>query len=257
MLFLPFSYIRYLIRAKRRHGTHSPFVYELVERCLSAKVDKNFDSSVKKLAKKLASDRSRITVTDHGAGSRVSKSKTRRISSLYRHASSGKKYGKLLYQLSTYYRPKRILEFGTSLGMGTISLHAGREDVQVSTVEACSQTLLQAIRNFEELQLDHITTFHSTFNELLATGRHVKYDLIFVDGHHSGEALLKYMDQLEALSHDETLFVLDDIRWSRDMYAAWQELISAEKYHVSIDLFRMGVLVKRPHQAKEHFTIRM
>ena len=56
-------------------------------------------------------------------------------------------------------------------------------------------------------------------------------------------------------THEQTLFLLDDIRWNDDMLKAWNELIKDPRFHVSIDFFRMGMLSQRNSQAKEHFTL--
>ncbi len=49
-------------------------------------------------------------------------------------------------------------------------------------------------------------------------------------------------------SREEALIIMDDIYWSKEMYAAWKEIISWPGVRVSIDLFQMGILVvtKRP-----------
>jgi hypothetical protein len=63
------------------------------------------------------------------------------------------------------------------------------------------------------------------------------------------------MQKLENHSHNDTIFILDDIRWSDDMFDAWNILRSSEKFNVSIDLFRMGILIPRKQQVKEHFIL--
>jgi hypothetical protein len=40
------------------------------------------------------------------------------------------------------------------------------------------------------------------------------------------------------------------------MLKAWEELKKSELFHVSFDLFRMGILTPRKHQAKQHFVFR-
>jgi hypothetical protein len=40
------------------------------------------------------------------------------------------------------------------------------------------------------------------------------------------------------------------------MLKAWEELTKSELFHVSIDLFRIGILTPRKQQAKEHFVFR-
>jgi hypothetical protein len=41
------------------------------------------------------------------------------------------------------------------------------------------------------------------------------------------------------------------------MYDAWIKIMNDPKYHLSIDLFRMGIISLRPGQEKEHFTLKL
>jgi predicted O-methyltransferase YrrM len=98
---------------------------------------------------------------------------------------------------------------------------------------------------------------HSTFDEYLAQNPKEIFDLVFIDGHHDGEALLRYLDALKNNTHDDTIFILDDIRWSVSMFDAWQKIIADPKCHVTMDFFRMGMVVRRPMQRKEHFVVKV
>ncbi len=255
-MFLPFQYLQYLWKAKGRHGFHSPFVYEFTDECLTTKIDKNFEKNVNLVIQKIKNSSVDIEMKDFGAGSKKLIGSKRKINAIYKNASTKGKYAKLLYKISKHYKYQNILEFGTSLGFGSVFLHADRNDIKILSVEACPQTLAIAHNNFDVLELKNITTINDTFSSFLDQKLNVKFDLIFVDGHHDGQALIEYMEKLENISHNDTLFILDDIRWSKSMFEAWNTLMKNEKYHVSMDLFKMGILLKRPQQTKEHFIVR-
>jgi predicted O-methyltransferase YrrM len=193
-------------------------------------------------------------VEDFGAGSKKLK-KFRKISALFKTSSSKGKYADLLYRIADFYKPNTILEFGTSLGIGTLHLQKGNPKSKITTIEACNETRKKALEHFESFNLS-INSVHSTFQDFLNLHNLEKFDLIFVDGHHDGAALQSYIEQLEKISHNETIYILDDIRWSSSMYEAWKQLIKSEKFHVTIDLFRFGIIIPRKQQKKQHFVVR-
>jgi hypothetical protein len=41
------------------------------------------------------------------------------------------------------------------------------------------------------------------------------------------------------------------------MFKAWKKIIKNENFHLTMDLFRMGIISKRPMQAKEHFVVKL
>ena len=249
-----FEYINYKWNAKGRHGIHSPFVYDLVDKVF--KID--FSSSNLALLyttfKSLKNNKKVITIKDFGAGSHKL-GKKRSIQQIFKISSSKGHYGKILYQLSNYFLPKQILEFGTSLGIGTLHFHLGNPASLITTIEACPETL-NFTKDFLKDKVSTINFIESTFSDFLNQISTEKYDLIFVDGHHDGKATIDYMQKLENHSHNDTIFILDDIRWSDDMFEAWNILRNSDKYNVSIDLFRMGILIPRKQQVKEHFVLR-
>lgn len=253
---LLFEYIKYRWKAKGRHGIHSPFIYDFVDKCQRIEFEKDILEARCTLFTRLKKDRRKIRVSDFGAGSRKMR-KERRVCDIFEIGSSRGKNGLLLYQLSRFYQPKNILEFGTSLGVGTIHLAIGNPDARIVTVEACKATLDIAIYNFNYLKINRIKTINSSFTSYLDSEIHGVFDLVFIDGHHDGEALLNYLDRLVPYSHEETIFVLDDIRWSDSMFKAYKKIISDDRFHVSIDLFRTGIVMRRKSQRKEHFVISM
>lgn len=218
-------------------------------------MDKNFLNTRKKWLQTIKKDREQFKITDLGAGSKRM-GETRSVSELAKKAGSKGLYGEILWKISRHYQPALMLELGTSIGLGAIHLKSGNPDGHLITVEGCDAILSQALKQFDAWNLSGITTICSSFDEFVTLPALGKYDLIFLDGNHSREATLNYMESLFAHTHSNTAIILDDIRWSEDMWDCWNYLVSDPRFHVSIDLGRMGILWRREDQTKEHFTIR-
>lgn len=248
------EYLKYKLKAKGRHGIHSPFVYSLVDKTLQKKISSEDKKIIHDYINSLKNNHSVIKITDFGAGSKKL-GKERKIAEIYKNASAKKKYGRLLYQLSRDLKPHKILELGTSLGVGTMHLHLGNSNSEITTIEGCPATFKFTGEQYFFKSEDKIQTIESKFQDFLE-GDESKYDLIYIDGHHDGEATLNYLELLANNSHDETIYILDDIRWSDDMFEMWNGLVDNTRYHLTIDFFRMGIISKRSHQQKEHFILK-
>lgn len=254
------DYIKYYFIAKGKHGTHSPFVYDFIDKCLSIPIKKEDLDLLKQWNKNLLSDHREIEIKDYGAGSKKLGTR-RKVSQIFKVSSSGKKYGALLYRITQHYQPKNILELGTSLGTGSLFLHLGNKNASITTVEGCPQTAQKAIEHLnkvvktDKIESDSYQIINEKFEN--AIERLTKpQDLIFIDGNHQSEAVLKLLDLLHQHIHDETIIIIDDIRWNNDMRILWETLKEDQNYHLTMDLLRMGIIMKRHHQKKEHFVIR-
>lgn len=83
------------------------------------------------------------------------------------------------------------------------------------------------------------------------------FDLIYFDGNHQRTATLKYFDWALNHIHNETVFIFDDIHWSKEMELAWEEIKLHPKVKITIDTYQWGFVFFRKEQEKEHFTIRV
>lgn len=249
------SYFHYWFNAKKRHNIHSPFVYELSDRCLSKVVSIEHKILINKQFEVLSSNNNTIQISDFGAGSKVMGNE-RKIRDIFKNSRSSKRYADLLYKLCAHYKPERVLEFGTSLAWGTLHMHLGNPNAKIDTIEGCPQTY-HVSKSMFPVDTEKVCFHDMTFEDFIESLSDQKYDLIFIDGNHRGSALLEYVEQLFDFSHDETIWILDDIRWSDDMWHAWNKIIEDNRFHVSIDFMRMGVILRRPTQVKEHFYLRL
>lgn len=250
------EYINYKLNAKGRHGVHSPFVYDLLDNCLRIKIPQNVYKRFLNYKKQLKQDDTQIDVTDLGAGSKKL-SNRRKVKDIAKISGTSSKYGKLLYKLVNHYQPKTILELGTSLGVGTFMMANGNSKSEVITIEGCPNTASISQRMHREFETKNVDFVISDFVSYLKTYEGPKFDFIFIDGDHKGDRLQELLKILDNHIHEETIILLDDIRWTNDMLNAWNKIVSDKKYHLSIDLFKMGIIMLRNHQEKEHFVIRL
>lgn len=251
------KFFKHYYAAKNRYGVHSPYVYKLLTNCIDDKTRYPEYKIWENFRKQLMSNHQFLEVDDRGAGSKVFDSGQRRVKDMARVAGSSKRKAKLLFRLARYLQAKNILELGTHLGLGTMALALADKNAKVTTVDADKNLMLFTRKQFKRHKINNVKWVPGSFDEVLPElTLNKKYDLIFLDGDHRGDATLKYVEMLKPAMHEETLLVLDDIHWSEDMEKAWMQLIKDDFFHVSLDLFFVGLLVPRPVQQKEHFIIR-
>jgi predicted O-methyltransferase YrrM len=250
------SYIKFIRLSKNRHGVHSPFVYDLVTKCFNDKKNYPEYELLKAHRKALRRDDSLFEMTDFGEGSRVFKGNARKVSAVVKNAGMKKKRQKLLFRLVRYVKAENVLELGTSLGLGTVALSLSNTFAAVNTVEGCPNTLQKAQHYFEKFNLHNIAIHQQMFSDYLDKTFDT-FDLIFIDGDHNGARTLAYFHSLLNNVHNDSVIIFDDIYWSKDMTAAWQQIIANEKVTVSIDTFQWGLVFFRKEQRKEHFVIRV
>jgi predicted O-methyltransferase YrrM len=241
---------------------HSPFVFNLVTKCLYDRKNYPEYKQLTAYRKSLLANHHTIEVTDFGAGSRVFTSNTRTISKIAKTAGISAKRAELLFRITRYFQPTTILEIGTSLGLATSALALGNPKAKITTLEGCPNTLATVNGNFQnsKFQIPNSnvefvnTEFYSYLkNFQLPTSN---FQLIYFDGNHTQEATLDYFDLLLPTITNDTVWIFDDIHWSVDMEAAWEAIKNHPKVTVTIDTFQWGLVFFRTEQEKEHFTIR-
>ena len=51
-----------------------------------------------------------------------------------------------------------------------------------------------------------------------------KPGLVFIDGNHRKEPVIKYFNQMAEISDSKTVIIIDDINYSKEMAEAWDEI---------------------------------
>ena len=117
---------------------------------------------------------------------------------------------------------------------------------------------LQKLRsnNLKNIELNNITTLVTDFSPFLQNDK-ACYDLVYFDGNHQKEATLEYFNSLIDNTNDDSIFIFDDIHWSKEMEEAWEIIKTHPKVTITIDTFFWGfVFFRTETKHKEHFIIR-
>lgn len=170
------------------------------------------------------------------------------VGEVARKASISPEHAWTLWQLTRRTGAHRVLEMGTCVGVSGsyLAAAAGEGDGggRLRTLEGHPDRAVVARDTFQRLGLTDVEVVVGTFRRTLpGVLDGDPFGLVFVDGHHDGNATLEYVDQIRAASEPGAVLVLDDITWSDAMTAAWTELQRRLTASAHADLGRVGVIV--------------
>ena len=251
------AYIKFILSATNQHGVHSPFIYNFVTKCLYDKTKYADYRLINNYRQKLKSSDKILQVIDHGEGSKSLNSTKRHVNRMVNVSSSSKKEAHLLYRLSQYFILSTILELGTSLGVGTYAMALSNKLTNVTSIEGCKNTSEFAQSNLNKLEVENVDFQIGEFSQVIPNLSQSFFDCIYFDGHHNKNATIAYFEMLLPKTDNNSVFIFDDIYWSKGMTEAWQHIKNHESVSVTVDCFHLGFVFFRKEQAKEHFKIRL
>ncbi|MEO9335872.1 class I SAM-dependent methyltransferase [Mesorhizobium sp. SB112] len=215
---------------------------EELRKSLSASFDKPSNAMLKIEGRRniLLSDPSEISIVDFGAGASTDElsieeqKKGRFLTStvaLSARASKPELWARFLYNLTINHAAKNVLEMGTCVGISGAYIASAlrKTNGRLTTLEGDPERGRISGETFSVLELNEIADviigpFHETLNTVLA--ERGPFDLVFVDGHHDGEATVQYFDILKSHVIQNAIIVFDDIRWSAGMKQGWDRIAS-------------------------------
>ena len=104
-------YLKFLLKSRNQHGVHSPFIYDLITKCLYKKTNKKYLNYYKETKKKNEDGFINNEITT--------------------------KKAEILILLSQYFKPKNILEIGKSLGFAKLAMKVGFNNSKIISIDNC------------------------------------------------------------------------------------------------------------------------
>ena len=251
------AFVRFYLGAKTKFNVHSPFLYDLLTNVLDTSKEYYAYGPLENMRHQLQKDDRLLRITDLGAGSMTLSGKEREVKSIASTSLSGSTKCRILFNLADHYGCRSVLELGTSLGVSSAYLASSSKNAIIKTLEGDPAIADIARQVHSQLSLSNIEVvtgaFGLTLENVLVSM--TKPDLVFLDGHHQREPLLRYYEKILGFCHENTIVVVDDIYWSADMEEAWKQLISRPEVTLSVDLFEVGILFFRKSLSKENYRI--
>ncbi|MEY4002575.1 MAG: hypothetical protein RIT07_617 [Bacteroidota bacterium] len=256
-LYRTLDYLEYLLISDTRHGTHSPFVYRLLEEVLYAVNTNPVWDGIEQIRKEMLQSKAQIELLDLGSGN---KSGLHKLSKITHRTARGAKYGRLLHRLVANIQPQHCIELGTGTGITALYQASALPPNHILyTIEGCPALCEIAAYNAERCGLAdkiifHEGNFETVLPDLLQKMQQIDY--AYIDGNHTFEATTRYFEWMLPKLHTRSVLVFDDIYWNEEMRNAWTFIKNHASVTVTIDIFAFGLVFFRPEQAKEHFKIR-
>ena len=251
------SRLNFLLKSSNQHGIHSPFVYDLITKCFYDKTSFSAYHNLKVLRNELTHNQDLVKIKHYSEASKVFQSNHQKISTIVKGEGSSYKKQKQLYRITNYFKPKNVLELGTSVGLGSAAMAIASNNSIIKTVEVNKNISDIAKKVFKSYQLKNIQIDTSSFKDFFKKSNYENLDLVYLDGTCDKESTIENFNSLLKHSHNESVFIINNIYWSKEMTEAWNIIKKQKEITVSIDTFYWGFLFFRKEQPKQHFTIRL
>ena len=254
-LQLTYFFLKHLIRAKTRHGVHSPFVYRLVDEVIYDFKPKTVYRDIEQLRNKLLHDKGNIKTIRPRAKSNLDNESA---AFLAKNTLSPARLAQLIYRLAFDFKPKTVIEFGTSFGINTAYLAKAVPEARIISLESQSEIADIVAENLKELSIYNVQLRTGSFDQLLPAQLEEieQLDFVLIEGNRTKEDVLNYFTLCLPKLSENSLMIFKDIYKDREMREAWEKIKLNSKISVSIDLFDMGLVFVRRGQRKEDFKIR-
>lgn len=205
----------------------------------------------------LYNNKNLLRVNSFGAGSRQGR-KSQTVGAMARTVSIPFRHGALLYRMAKHYKPAKIIELGTAMGISTLYLAAGNPEAAIVTVEGNPQLASLAMENFRIHNSEKIRLVNKPFDEVIdqLAEEAGAGTLIYIDGNHTCEATLRYYRAFTADASTNMILVFDDINWSEGMMDAWNHIRNSIRQGVIIDLFHLGIVFYGTGMEKKEYRVR-
>lgn len=249
------KYIQHIFTARWSYGfrVHSPFIYNFTRFVIYEKNPYYVFLPIEKRRNELKKDNRTIQVDDFGMG----KSGEKKICDIAKKSLKSPKFSQMLFRVVKETKAQNILELGTSLGITTSYLASANKKSRCITMEGAPEIAKIALETFNSLNISNVEMIVGDINQKLPQLIEDidKLDVVFLDANHTSKAVLAYFEHCLKRVHNDTIVIIDDIHWSKDMEYAWKKIKENKEITASIDLFYLGIVFFNKDLYKKNYKM--
>jgi predicted O-methyltransferase YrrM len=236
------------VRAHTAFSVHSPLLYSLCRDVLDDDRWYYAFDALEQWRNRLIATRGKIRMDGLAGALPATDGSMRTLADELRRSASPPWKGRFLFRLALWWRPEHIIEFGTNLGIGTAYLAAARPATPLHTLEQSGPALGVARELWTGLGLTNIHAIQGSFVQGLRQlpDQWPERGLYYIDGDHRPESVWMLLEHIRQHAKPPFLVVVDDIRWSEDMYSGWQAWPAQFPQGAWIDHYQGGLWIADP-----------
>lgn len=258
MLYIQRQKLAYFFAAKGAESIKSPFVAKFYKEVVLAAKHHAFFDEIEAIRNRLVQDPRVIDMEDYGTGGKDRPFYKRAVADIAKRALKPQKLASMLFRVVGYFKPKTVVELGTSLGLTTIYLAKANASTKVVTFDGAQNVAKIARENFDQMHVnpdiivgnldETLPTFVKNFNGTL--------DYIFFDANHAYEPTLRYFEDTYPKANENSVFIFDDIHISKQMNDAWKKIKADPRVTISIDVYEFGICFFKKDEPKQDYILK-
>ena len=227
---------------RKGFGVHSPFVFDLITNVIGDTFAYYSFKDISLIRKKLIKKGKSV----------FCKGRQLTVKKAIRQYGTSTKEGEFLFRLTNRYKPRKIIAFGSSLGLTPLYLSRYDSTVQCVTFESEPDFAKTAARLLKKETNSSLQIRTGSYRELACkiTEKFTSIDCIIFDKNIEISDIESIFNHFLPYIHAKTFWVLADIRSSIEKKRFWEQMCRHPRVTVAVDLYQMGLLFVDPKLRK-------
>jgi len=166
------------------------------------------------------------------------------IAEIVRREAIQPKKGALLFRLTNYFKPRNILQVGSSMGLSTLYLSSYSTGLNCISIEPLRELASISQWVYQEAARTTVNLHIGDAREQLpgCLQKIKTLDFVFFNNQNEQIDTLWLFNACIPYSNEHTLFVIDGISKNKRMRMVWNEIIQHPEVTVTVDLYTLGLV---------------